>query len=175
MDCREFRDKHLQFVDDTLPGVELVGMQMHLTECEQCARQDATVRRSLMLFRNLPRIEPSADFSRRLEIKLREAKLADAASMQSSHIRTLGATVAITSVAMLAYIGVSLRQIDSPQDIVLPPVVALATTADAPGIGAPGPEMIASVPAGLPLWTAALYAEQTSVHFASIEQISTAR
>ena len=175
MDCREFRDKHLQFVDDTLAGVELVGMQMHVTECEECARQDATVRRSLMLFRNLPRIEPSADFSKRLERKLREAKLADAASIQGSHMRTLGATVAITSAVMLAYIGVSLRQIDTPQDIVLPPVVALATAADAPNIGAPGPEMIASVPAGLPLWTAALYAEQTSVHFASIEQISTTR
>lgn len=175
MDCREFREKHLQFVDDTLPGVELVGMQMHVTECEECARQDATVRRSLMLFRNLPRIEPSADFSKRLERKLREAKLADAASMQSSRTRMLGATVAITSVVMLAYIGVSLRQIDTPQDIVFPPVVALATIADAPSIGAPAPEMIASVPAGLPLWTAALYAEQTSVHFASIEQISTAR
>jgi hypothetical protein len=175
MDCREFRDKHLQFVDDTLAGVELVGMQMHVTECEECARQDATVRRSLMLFRNLPRIEPSADFSKRLEMKLREAKLADAASMHSGRTRTLGATVAITSAVMLAYIGVSLRQIDTPQDIVLPPVVALASVADAPNIGAPGPEMIASVPAGLPLWTAALYAEQTSVHFASIEQIATTR
>jgi hypothetical protein len=175
MDCREFRDNHLQFVDDTLAGVELVGMQLHVTECEECARQDAAVRRSLMLFRNLPRIEPSADFSKRLEIKLREARLADAASMQGSRTRILGATVAITSAVMLAYIGVSLRQVDTPQDIVLPPVVAVATTADAPNIGAPAPEMIASVPAGLPLWTAALYAEQTSVHFASIEQISTTR
>ena len=175
MDCRDFREKHLQFVDDTLAGVELVGMQMHVTECEECARQDAAVRRSLMLFRNLPRIEPSADFSRRLEMKLREAKLADASLLQNGRTRTLGATVAITSAVMLAYIGVSLRQIDAPQAIMMPPVVALASAVEQPNIGDPGPEMIASVPAGLPLWTAALFAEQTSVHFASIEQISTAR
>ena len=34
MDCREFHEQHFAFVDDTLPGIELVGMQMHLTECE---------------------------------------------------------------------------------------------------------------------------------------------
>ena len=175
MDCREFREKHLAFVDDTLAGVELVGMQMHVTECEGCARQDAAIRRSLMLFRNLPRIEPSADFSQRLEMKLREAKLADAASMHSIGMRTFGTTVAVASVGILAYIGISLRQIDSPQDIVFPPVVALASAIDPASVGTPGPEMIASVPAGLPLWTAALYAEQTSVHFASIEQVGSAR
>ena len=84
MDCREFREQHLPFVDDTLPGVELVRMQMHLTECEGCAQHDATIRRSLMLFRNLPRIEPSPDFTKRLEIKLRDAKLADAAAASSA-------------------------------------------------------------------------------------------
>jgi hypothetical protein len=175
MDCREFREKHLAFVDDTLAGVELVGMQMHLTECECCARQDATIRRSLMLFRNLPRIEPSADFSTRLERKLRKAKLEDAASLQNTGTRRAGAAVAISSAVMLAYIGVSLRQIDTVQDIILPPVVALATAVDPSTVGTPGPEMIASVPAGLPLWTAALYAEQTSFHFASIEQSSATR
>lgn len=170
MDCREFREKHFAFVDDTLPGVELVGMQMHLTECEPCSCHDATVRRSLMLFRSLPRIEPSADFSQRLERKLREAKLAEAA--HGGHTRTLGAALTLTSAAMLVYIGFALRQVDTPQDIALPPVVALATAADA---SAPTPEMIAATPAGLPIWTAALYAEQASVHFASIEPASEAR
>jgi hypothetical protein len=32
--------------------------------------------------------------------------------------------------------------------------------------------MIAAVSAGLPIWTAALFAEQTSAHFASIELAS---
>jgi hypothetical protein len=171
MDCREFREQHLSFVDDTLPGVELVRMQMHLTECDECARHDATIRRSLMLFRNLPRIEPSPDFAKKLEIKLREAKLADAAAASGSRSRKFAAAVTITSAAMLTYIGVSLRQVDTPQDIVLPPVVAIATSSDA-SAGGPAPEMIAAVSAGLPIWTAALFAEQTSAHFASIELAS---
>ena len=172
MDCREFQDQHLPFVDDTLPGVELVRMQMHLTECDECARHDATIRRSLMLFRNLPRIEPSPDFSKRLEIKLRQAKLEDAAAAASAtRNRRFAAAVTVTSAAMLAYIGFSLRQVDTPQDLILPPVVAIATTSDASSAG-PAPEMIAAVSAGLPIWTAALFAEQTSAHFASIELAS---
>jgi hypothetical protein len=71
MDCREFSDQHLAFVDDTLPGIELVRMQRHIVECEGCAKQDAKVRRALLLFRNLPSIEPSADFASRLEARLK--------------------------------------------------------------------------------------------------------
>ena len=173
MDCRDFQDQHLEFIDDTLAGVELVRMQMHLTECEACARHDATVRRSLMLFRNLPRIEPSENFSTKLDMKLREMKLADAAA---SHRSNFGfkAGVTIASAVMLAYIGISLRQVDTPQDIVLPPVVATATTSEIPA-GGPAPEMIAAVPAGIPIWTAALFAEQTPSHFASIQLVSSAR
>jgi hypothetical protein len=169
MDCRDFRDNHFAFVDDTLPGIELVGMQMHLMECEECARHDATVRRSLMLFRNLPSIEPSPDFSAKLQQRLNEVKLADAAAAQSGRSRKLAATVAVTSVVMLGYIGVSLRQVDYPQDIVLAPVVAMASQNGDSQLSGPAPEMVASVPAGLPMWTAALFAEQVPVHFASLD------
>ena len=174
MDCRDFREKHLAFVDDTLPGIELVGMQVHLTECEGCARQDAIVRRSLMLFRNLPAIELSPDFSVRLQQRLHEVKAADQAAIHSGRARKFAAAVGLTSVVMLGYIGVSLRRVDYPQDIILPPVVA---TAIEPGtvMSSPAPEMVASVPAGLPIWTAALFAEQAPVHFASIELTTTAR
>lgn len=175
MDCREFREKHFAFVDDIMPGIELVGMQMHLTECECCARHDATIRRSLMLFRSLPLIEPSPDFSVRLEQKLCEARIADAAAAQGGRTRRLAAAVTITSAVMLAYIGISLRQVDAPQDIVFPPVVATASDPAAATISAPAPEMIASVPAGLPMWTAAFFAEQSQAHFASMEQVSFTR
>lgn len=175
MDCTEFREKHFAFVDDTLPGVELVSMQVHLTECDGCARQDAVVRRSLMLFRSLPTIQPSPGFSVRLQQRLDDAKLADALLQKSGRSRKLAATVTITSVAMLGYIGMSLRQVDYPQDIVLPPVVALARDPGSVAMSSPAPEMVASVPAGLPIWTAALFAEQAPVHFASIDLSANAR
>lgn len=176
MDCRHFRENHFAFVDDTLPGIELVGMQMHLAECEPCARHDANVRRSLMLFRSLPSIEPSPDFSRRLHEKLRVVKLHDAQGLHRDRSRSLGAAVAVTSAIMLGYIAVSLREVDSAHDLTLAPVVAIAPASESipVEISSPAPEMVAAVPAGLPIWTAALFAEQTAVHFASAE-LATAR
>lgn len=175
MDCREFKENHFAFVDDTLPGIELIGMQMHLLECEGCAKQDASVRRSLMLFRNLPSIEPSADFTARLNQKLDLARAADASAAQSGTSRRFAAAVAVTSVVMLGYIGLSLRQVDFPQDIIFPPVVASIPEAAPSPVTSPGTAMVASVPAGLPMWTAALFAEQAPVHFASIDLTTVAR
>src|SRR4051812_36004720 len=104
MDCRHFQENHFAFVDDTLPGIELVGMQMHLLECEECSKYDSTVRRSLMLFRNIPPIQPSADFSARLNKKLEEAKAFDIATAQTGRSRKFAAAVAVTSIVMLSYI-----------------------------------------------------------------------
>jgi hypothetical protein len=175
MDCRDFQENHFAFVDDTLPGIELVGMQVHLLECENCAKQDAAVRRSLMLFRNLPSIEPSADFSARLNEKLKIAIAEDASAAQAGRSRRFAAAVAFTSVVMLGYIGVSLRQVDFPQDIIFPPVVASIPEPATSPMTSAGTAMVASVPAGLPMWTAALFAEQAPVHFASIDLTTAAR
>lgn len=175
MDCRDFQEKHFAFVDDTLPGIELVGMQMHLNECEKCAKQDSSVRRSLMLFRNLPPIEVSPDFSARLHRKLEHAKAEDAAALHSGQSRRFVAAVALTSIVMLGYIGVSLREVDFPQDIVFPPVVANIPESSTTPMTSPGTAMVASVPAGLPMWTGALFAEQATAHFASIDLTPGAR
>ncbi len=70
MDCTEFRRHHLAYVDDTLPGDVLVAAERHRVECAACGAQDTLVRRSLLLARNLPTIEPSADFAARLEARL---------------------------------------------------------------------------------------------------------
>ncbi|HVF39226.1 MAG TPA: zf-HC2 domain-containing protein [Gemmatimonadaceae bacterium] len=170
MDCREFREKHFAFVDDTLSGIEIVGLQMHLNECESCARQDAIIRRSLLAFRNLPTIEPSADFSERLYRRLEEAKAADAAAVtHAGRSRKFATAVAATSVVMLGYIGVSLRHVDTPRQITLPPVVATLPEVSPVPMTAPGPEMVAAGPAGLPIWTAVMFAEQAPVHFASVD------
>lgn len=175
MDCREFHEQHFAFVDDTLAGIELVRMQQHILECENCARQDTMVRRSLLLFRNLPRIEPSPDFSARLNARIRELKAEPFPRFH--HSRKFAAAVAIASAVMLGYIGSSLRDVDTPRDIVFPPVVATVPEPEMSPIATPAPALVASVPAGLPIWTAALYAEFAPVHFASadLQLISTSR
>lgn len=172
MDCREFHDKHFAFVDDTLSGIEIVGIQRHIAECKDCARHDALVRRSLMLFRSLPRIEPSPDFSERLAGRIRDMKEAETFP-GFQHSRKLVASVAIASVMMLGYIGSSLRDVDSPRDIVFPPVIASLPEPEVSPMITPSPALVASVPAGLPIWTAALYAELAPVHFASANLVLT--
>ena len=168
MDCREFQDNHFAFIDDTLCGIELVAMQRHIAECEKCADHDTQVRRSLLLFRNLPRIEPSAGFSERLNDRLRALKNEEKPTPFHHSIK-FAATVALTSALMLGYIGYSLRDVDHPQDIVFPPVVASLPDQEVAPITTPAPAIVASAAAGLPIWTAALYAELQPVHFASAD------
>src|SRR4051812_4374129 len=98
MDCRDFCDQHLAFVDDTLAGIELVRMQRHIAECENCAKQDAKIRRALLLVRNLPPIEPSPDFTRRLEARLKETHNEDLLHLTQRNLRR-GAIVATVASA----------------------------------------------------------------------------
>jgi len=125
MDCREFCDKHVAFVDDTLAGIELVRMQRHIAECESCAKHDAKVRRALLIFRNLPLIEPSAGFSQRLEARLRrECQREDHLAITQRNLRRGAIAATLASAAMLGYIATTLYESDSPRDLVMPPVVA---------------------------------------------------
>ena len=167
MDCKQFRDNHCAFTDDTLAGIELVRMQRHIMECERCARLDWTVRRSLLVFRNLPSIEPSENFADRLQEKIRNSMAAQAAHQRS--FRFAGTAAAIFGAAVLGYIVIALPNSELQRDIVMPPVIASVPDFDIPAVSAGGPAIVASVSAGLPIWTAALYAEQAPQHFAHPE------
>jgi len=84
MDCRTFRENHAQFVDGLVADAELVTMQRHVAECGECAAHDATIRRALLLFRNMPRIEPSPEFATRLEARLRAERKEQRARAQTA-------------------------------------------------------------------------------------------
>lgn len=167
MDCREFRDKHVAFVDDTLAGIELVGMQCHIAECECCASQDAKVRRALLLFRNLPSIELSAGFAARLDARLKESRNIDHSSQSSQGFRRGAVVAAIASAIMIGYIGTTLYDTGRTSHFMMPPVVATLPDADLMPITSPTPAIVASASAGFAIWPAALFAEQAPVHFAN--------
>jgi anti-sigma factor RsiW len=167
MDCREFCDKHVAFVDDTLAGIELVRMQRHIAECESCAKHDAKVRRALLIFRNLPLIEPSADFSQRLEARLlRECHGEDFLATTQRNLRRGAIAATLASAAMLGYIATTLYHSDSPRDLVMPPVVASLPEPELTAITTSTPAIVTSVSAGLTIWPAALFAEQAPTRFA---------
>ncbi len=167
MDCREFCEKHVAFVDDTVAGIELVRMQRHLSECENCAKQDAKIRRALLLFRNLPSIELSADFSERLEARIhREFPCEDLFATTQRNLRRGAIAATLASAAMLGYIATTLYRSDSPRDLVMPPVVASLPEPEFTPITTSTPAIVTSVSAGLTFWPAALFAEQVPVRFA---------
>ncbi|MEO7102842.1 MAG: zf-HC2 domain-containing protein [Gemmatimonadaceae bacterium] len=167
MRCSEFRDLHCSFVDDTLAGVELVRMQRHIAECADCARLDAGVRRSLMLVRSLKPIEPSAEFSYKLDARLRECRLHQAHS-SSGKFRTVAVIGAIASLIMMGYVVETMKIADekAPQDIVLPPAIAMAVPPDT----TPAPFIVASVSTGIPIWPAAVLVEQGGLQTVSYTQ-----
>jgi hypothetical protein len=171
MICREFRDLHPAFLDDTLTAHDVVEMQLHLATCVRCSRYDTAIRRGLMVLRNLPALEPSADFLDRLNQKLLAAQKVDA---RAEHYRGPGvgsflATAA--SVVIVGFLAAMAFDVAQPaRDLRLPPVVAVRppmTPVESPsGVNS---AFVASASMGLPVWPAAVMAEQAQEHFAAEE------
>lgn len=176
MDCRAFRRNHLAYVDDTLPAVDVVAMQRHLLDCDRCARKDNIVRRSLLLVRNLPPIEPSAGFAERLDLRLRAIGPMAHQRIHAAGWRSSRIAVAAGLVAVIFAAG-ALALLSGPaQDIALPPVVAMATVEElSPPIATSS--FVTSVSTGMAVWDAAMLAQTASMHIAStgFQQVSYTR
>lgn len=61
-------------------------LDSHMSECAACARFDTLARRALMVARNAPPIEVSANFSERLAARLAEERRARIAEIGPSHV-----------------------------------------------------------------------------------------
>ena len=168
MDCRTFRKNHDAFVDDTLPAVDIVAGERHLIECADCAHFDTTVRRALMVFRNLPTIQPSADFSARLNARLAEARAHPAMEWRQRGPGLGAFAAAALGVVALGYITTFAYELSSPTPaLALAPVVAMEPEP------VPSPmtnsAIAASMSMGIPVWPAMLMAEQASLQFMNAE------
>lgn len=168
MDCREFRNQHVGFVDDTLPAVDMDAMRRHRDVCFTCARHDAAVRRSLLLVRNLPCIEPSPDFMARLNDRLRRVE-----PVRHTHRRmaagAVGAfAVMAAGIAIVAFFGYEMSaRARTPEILRLPPVVASTPELPPPPVATPA--FAASVPTGMGVWPAVMMAGDAQLHMASLE------
>ena len=183
MDCGSFRDNHAAFIDNALDEAVLAAMRTHRAECADCAQHDATIRRALLLFRNMPTIEPSPDFGRRLNARIRATER----SLAWSHAGMRGPSwtsfawaasgVLAAGYIIVATFGGAARIRGS--DLALAPVVVTAHTPSATIDSAPvtparispmaSPAIVASVSMGMPVWPAALLAAQAPRHFATTE------
>lgn len=170
MDCREFRNKHVAFVDDLLPAVEMDAMQQHVVVCSRCSRQNTAIRRSLMLVRSLPSIEPSPDFVARLNARLEELGPISRVDLVAPrpYLTSVGAVAVLAAgIAAVAYMAIeTTRYFAPPQDPHLAPAVASALEPAPPIANA---AFVASVPTGMPVWPAVLMVGQAPMHFANVE------
>ena len=168
MDCRGFRERHVGFVDDTLPAVEMAEMHEHLRACLRCSRHDTAVRRGLLIVRNLPQIEPSPDFMARLNSRLEELHVARDGRGVPAHASPLasGSFAALAAgLALLGYLALeAMNRFSGPMELRLPPVVA--TAPEEPSSLLTDPAFVAAISAGMSMWPAVLMADQAPQHLA---------
>lgn len=169
MDCREFRDKHSLYVDLRCSLVEENKMRGHVRGCPKCSRHDTVIRRSLLLVRNLPTIEPSPDFRARLDARLRTITPFSAPASRSMR-SSLGAFTALAAgVAFVTYLASEVLRRGS-DDMVLTPVVAARQEQEPSPVSTAA--YVATVPTGMSVWPAIMVASQAPIHFVAAEMAS---
>ena len=183
MDCRRFRKLHLAYLDDTLSGDDTTQALQHIMACDQCAAHDTLVRRSLMIARSMPSIEPSSAFQERLRTRLAECRTEcrdEAAKSMASRGAEgtrwslplpLRAPRTIAAVAAGAMIGTMLWRgfgANTPPMIAMQPVVASrpAELSMEPYVS---PALIRAMSTGNPVWPAAMIIEDAPNQFVSTD------
>lgn len=166
MKCREFKSNHVGFIDDLLSAADMSEMRRHLHSCPQCSTLDTRIRRSLLVVRNLPQIEPSADFFFRLSEALKQAPPPESGRRPlttAAAVTALTAALAAAVYFTMAVSGVAHRPATSH------PVSA--TTASLPAQPVPMNEatIAAAVPAGVPMWPAMFMVGELPTHLANAE------
>jgi hypothetical protein len=178
MNCREFRRKHDAYVDDTLSGVDIEAMGRHLRLCADCAALDTRIRRSLLLAHNLPSIQPSVAFTERLQMRLAHERALKARQRNTAGTMmglmtrhrspfSTGTYVALAAgIALAAGLTMSATLAsDADRTIRLAPVAASAPEPEPSPFATPA--MVASMPAGMPIWPAVYVAQRAPWHLAS--------
>jgi anti-sigma factor RsiW len=172
MDCRQFRNKHVAFVDDVLPAVEMRAMHQHRASCPRCSRHDTMIRRSLLLVRNLRPIEPSPDFMVRLNERIAHMgpEAHDDVFPSRPSFASAGAFAALAAgVVAVAYMAMETSHYFAPLNEAHTVAVAATVPALEPTPTLTNAAFVASVPTGIPVGPAMLMASQAPMHFASLD------
>jgi hypothetical protein len=144
-------------------------MHRHMQSCARCARHDLAVRRGLLIVRNLPTIEPSADFMARLSERIAELQSTGAGVETPVYRLTTGAFAALAAgLTLFAYVTIeATNRFGTPQVLTLPPVIATAPAKPAPSMS--GTAYMAAMSTGMPMWPAVLMADEAPRRLADVE------
>lgn len=186
MDCKQFRKHHLAYLDDTLPGDSMAQAQHHIMVCDGCAAHDTLVRRSLMMARNLPTLEVSADFQERLRARLASCREERQSGQQSGQrsvtaasgsastvspsvlLRPSRAVMMMAASAMFGMMAWQWFAEEQVPELAMQPVIA---TRPAPLPASPylTPAMMHAMATGNPVWPAAMLVEDAPAGFVNAE------
>lgn len=191
MDCRAFRKHHLAYLDDTLSGDQMAAAQRHILACDPCAAHDTMVRRSLMLAKSMPTIEPSSAFQERLNARLAQCRTERLALQEDPTKRQASAARGRFNDDMLMPMGGVRPLWRSPRTFaalaagavigtmvwrgLTPPSAPLVATQ--PEIAAPpvapqvqyvSPALLRAMATGNPVWPATVIIDETPNQFVSV-------
>ena len=169
MKCREFQSNHVGFIDDVLSAADMADMRGHLYGCPRCATLDVRIRRSLMVVRNLPQIEPSADFFARLSEALKNAPPPEARRQPMRVAATFVAAGAALAAAVYFAMAVGVDRFN--EGAMARPVEMTVSASAASARNAPISDaaLAAAVPAGVPVWPAMFMVGELPMHLANAE------
>jgi hypothetical protein len=167
MNCREFKSEHVGFVDDLLSAADMADMTRHLRTCARCSTLDVRIRRSLLVIRNLPQIEPSADFYARLSERLKHSPLPSA----NDRVASLATTVVVATAALAAavYFAMAVNVQRNTPARPLAPVQSVAVVQQAQPQPISDASLVAAVPAGVSVWPAMFMVGELPMHLANLE------
>lgn len=167
MDCKRFLNQHALLIDERCSALEENEMRGHMRVCAACARHDTAIRRSLMLVKSIPDIEPSPDFQARLEARLRAG--AQPMELRRPRLgRTVYVAIAATVVFVTAIASGMLRGEGAPT-IRMHPVVATVPETE-PSLASTA--LVASIATGMSVWPAIMAAHEARIHFVAAEMAS---
>ncbi|HEX2094272.1 MAG TPA: zf-HC2 domain-containing protein [Longimicrobiaceae bacterium] len=137
VDCARFLEEYSEFRDSILPAGESREFEAHLIACPSCARYDRVVQRGVCLFRELPELQPSEDFSARLQHRIYNLDEEMRRPGRSFSGIPVSAAVSIAAVlAMAAWLPVLRPDSGVPR---LPAVSAQAPQPEVPALSMAGP------------------------------------
>jgi hypothetical protein len=145
----------------------MADMRRHLMVCADCSALDTRIRRSLLVVRNLPQIEPSAVFYSRLTEALERAPAPEPQRPAYKAATAIAAVTAALAAAVYFVMAVSGDMPATSREPLPAPSTALAT----PPVVLPMNDVAiaAAVPAGIPVWPAMFMVGELPAHVANAE------
>ncbi len=132
--CRRFRAQHAEWVDLDLKLEQALAMERHSAECPACRTHDTSVRRALLVMRNMPDMRPSAHFMASLEERLAGEREAHRASV-SRHRPPTGRAMIVVAASLIAMAWLSERR--PPAGLPMAEQAALALPREVPSVEMP--------------------------------------